>query len=428
MISGTHESAPSESISAQYNPFSPRISGLTPDEVIKSLIERRENLEKGGVNCIPFPFKRFSQEIPGVEQGQYIIMTASTKIGKSQCTNFLYVYNTLEYAFQHPEKCSVHIIYFSLEESPQRVIERYMSHLLWQLDGMRLAPADLRSTNAEYPVPQEALDLLQTKPYQDRLRHFERCVQFETEETNATGIRNVCIDYAKIVGTLKTHKIKSKADPNVEVDVFDSYVPNDPNHYKIVIVDHMSLVDTERGYRLKDSMDKLSEYFVKYLRNRFGFTCVAVQQQAFENEGLEAMKQKKLLPTAASLSDTKYTSRDADLVLGLFSPDKFGLPTWNGYTIAKDQGGLGSYARFMQVIANRNGEVGGVCPLFFDGAVCDFQELPKPEDVNALSQFYLEAESRRSYKQQRKLLSLGAVVNTVIKNLKKNNNYNKRKK
>ena len=423
MISGTNAS-----INVQYNPFtSDQGISLTPDEVIKSLIQRRDNLQQGGVNCIPFPFKRFSQEVPGVEQGQYVIVTASTKIGKSQLTNFLYVYNTLEYAFNNPDKCSVHIIYFSLEESPQRVIERYMSHLLYQLDGMRIAPSDLRSTNIEYPVPQEALDLLQTPPYQDRLRFFEQCVQFETEETNATGIRNVCVEYAKSVGTIHTHKVKSKSDPTKEVDVFDSYTPEDPNHYKICVVDHMSLVDTERGFRLKDSMDKLSEYFVKYLRNRFGFTCVAVQQQAFENEGLEAMKQKKLLPTAAGLSDTKYTSRDADLVLGLFSADKFGLPSWLGYTIAKDQDGLGSYARFMQVIANRNGEVGGVCPLFFDGAVCDFQELPKVEDVNAVAKYYLEAQSRRNYKQQRKLLSLGAVVSTVIRNLKTNNNYNKRK-
>ena len=422
MLTGSNPS--STDLNVQYNPFQASEgtgSGiLSPDQVIMSLIQRRLNLENGGVNCIPLPFERFRQEIPGIEQGQYVICTASTKVGKTQLTSFIYMYNTLEYAFQNPDKCSVHIIYFALEESPQRVIERYMSHLLWKLDGLRIAPADLRSTSTDYPVPQEAIDLLKTKPYQDRLHFFEKCVQFETEDTNVTGIRNVCVNYAKKVGKVNTHKIRSNADPTREVEVFDSYTPNDPNHYKIVIVDHLSLVDTERGYRLKDSMDKLSEYFVKYLRNRFGFTCVAVQQQAFDSEGLEAIKMKKLLPTAASLSDTKYTARDADLVIGLFSPDKFGIPTWNGYDITR----LGSYARFMQVIANRNGEVGGVCPLFFDGAVCDFKELPLTSQVNELSQYYLEAESRKTYKQQRKLLSLGAVIATVIDNMKSNNNYN----
>ena len=415
MIAGTN---PSTGIDVQYNQFSDGPKNYTdPDSVIESLVARRDNIEKGGVNCIPLPFERFRSEVPGIEQGQYIVLTASTKIGKTQLASYIYLYSVLEYAFQNPGKCSVHIIYFALEESPQRVIERYMSHLLYQLDGMRIAPADLRSTSIDYPVPQEALDLLKTKPYQDRLSFFRECVQFETEETNSTGIRNVCIDYAKKVGTMKTHTIASKSDPGKKIEVFDSYVPNDPNHYKIVIVDHMSLIDTERGYRLKDSMDKLSEYFVKYLRNRFGYTCVAIQQQAFDGEGLEAIKQKRLMPTVASLSDTKYTSRDADLVIGLFSPDKFGIPNWLGYDITRLRG----YARFMQVIANRNGEVGGVCPLFFDGAVCDFKELPKTDGQheNELAKAYLEAENRINYKQQRRLLSLHAVVMTILQRIKK---------
>ena len=126
----------------------------------------------------------------------------------------------------------------------------------------------------------------------------------------------------------------------------------------------------------------MSEYFVKYLRNRYGYTCVAIQQQASESEGLEAIKQKRMIPAASTLADSRYTSRDADIVLGLFDPSKFGLSSWLGYPIAASANGIGleKYARFMYVIANRNGEMGGICPLFFDGAVCHFEELPKPEE------------------------------------------------
>ena len=52
----------------------------TMDAVIENLIERRENVINGGVNCIPLPFQRFRSEIPGVEQGQYIILTANQKV------------------------------------------------------------------------------------------------------------------------------------------------------------------------------------------------------------------------------------------------------------------------------------------------------------------------------------------------------------
>lgn len=282
----------------------------TADRVMENLIVRRSNVLNGGTNCIPLPFDRFRTEIPGIEQGQYIVITANQKTGKTQLADYIYLFSALDYAFEHPDRCSLHVIYFALEESVQKVLERYMSHLLYKFDGIRLSPADLRSTSFDYPVPVEALEKLQSDRYRDRLRFFERCVQFETEDTNPTGILRVCEKYAKSVGTYKSHKMESKGNSFKEVEVFDSYVQNDPNHYKIVVVDHIGLVDREQGFRTKDAVDKMSEYFVKYLRNRYNFTCVAIQQQASESEGLDAIKQKRMLPAASTLGDSKYTARD----------------------------------------------------------------------------------------------------------------------
>ena len=217
----------------------------------------------------------------------------------------------------------------------------------------------------------------------------------------------MCEAYAKSVGKYTSHKQQSKGDWTREIEVFDDYKQDDPNHYKIVIIDHIGLVDKEQGFKTKDAIDKTSEYFVKYLRNRYNYTCVAIQQQASEMEGLEAIKQKRMLPTAAGGGDSKYTFRDCDLALGLFDPSKFGLPNWLGYKIQDTDGsGLKNYGRFLYVIANRNGEMGGVCPLLFDGAVCDFKELPKPDDINALAQVYADVASKRSSKQKRKFNSL----------------------
>lgn len=384
--------------------FGSELSDLaTTGLVIDNLEERRRNVAKGGVNCIPLPFERFRSEVPGIEQGQYVVITANQKTGKTQIANYLYLFKTLDYCFEHPDKCSCHIIYFALEESVQKIIERYMSHLLFKLDGYRFAPADLRSTSMEFPVPSEVIELLKSEKYQERLRFFEQCVQFETENTNPTGVLRVCEAYAKSVGTYKTHKQPSKGDWTKEVEIFDSYEPNDKNHYKICIIDHIGLVDREQGFRTKDAVDKMSEYFVKYLRNRYGFTCVAIQQQASESEGLEAIKQKRMLPTASTLGDSKYTARDADLVLGLFDPSKFGLSTWLGYDIGS---GLKNYGRFLYVIANRNGEMGGVCPLFFDGAVCDFEELPRPDEVTKIKEYYDKAMNLKSWKQRKRLQQL----------------------
>lgn len=390
----------------------------TINDVLDNLAERRQNVLLGGVNCIPLPFERFRNEFPGIEQGQYIVITANAKTGKTQWANYVYLFNVLDYAFNNKDKCSVHIIYFALEEAIQKIIERYMSYLLYKLDNIRITPADLRSTSTDFPVPMEVLEKFKSARYKERLDFFNKCVQFETEDTNPTGILRVCEAYAKSVGEYKSHTMKSKGLSDKEVTVFDSYVQADPNHYKIVIIDHIGLVDKEQGFRTKDAVDKMSEYFVKYLRNRYNFTCVAIQQQASESEGLEAVKMKRMLPTASTLGDSKYTARDADLVLGLFDPSKFGLPAWLGYKIQDENGiGLRNYGRFLYVIANRNGEMGGICPLFFDGAVCNFEELPRPDDTYEIDKYYKKAKDLKAQKHMKRAdrLLLISLVKRIFK-------------
>lgn len=226
----------------EFQAFAERLSDVSNYQgVLENLERRRENAVNGGANCIPFPFERFRSEVPGIEQGQYVIVTAPQKTCKTQWANYVYLYHALDYAYENPDKCSVHIIYFALEESVQKIIERYMSYLLYKLNKIRIPPADLRSTSIDYPIPESILKMFQEDEYRKRLEFFDKCVQFETEDTNPTGILRVCEKYAKTVGRYSSHKVKSNGLSGKEVDVFDSYVQNDPNHYKIVIIDHIGL-------------------------------------------------------------------------------------------------------------------------------------------------------------------------------------------
>lgn len=40
--------------------------------------------------------------------------------------------------------------------------------------------------------------------------------------------------------------------------------------------------------------------------------------------------------------------------------------------------------------------MGGICPLFFDGAVCQFNELPKPDNKEELQKIYKYLETLRN--------------------------------
>ena len=49
------------------------------NRVIDNLEKRRENIINGNINSIPSPFKRFRDDFIGIEQGQYVVVTAPTK-------------------------------------------------------------------------------------------------------------------------------------------------------------------------------------------------------------------------------------------------------------------------------------------------------------------------------------------------------------
>lgn len=362
--------------------------------VLGNLKRRKEKLLNGGINSIPSPFVRFSDDFIGIEQASYYCITSSTKGAKTQFASFVFVFNALIYAYNNPDKVRLKIFYYPLEETPEDIMIRFMSFLLYTLSNgqIRIAPVDLKSTKNYKPVSDEILDLLNTEEYSKIIQFFEDNIIFSAS-TNPTGVYTECRRYAEEHGTVykKKQKIKNEFGQTVEVDAFDHYEQDDPDEYRIIFYDHISLTSTEKGLTLKQSIDKLSEYFV-LLRNRYKFSPVVIQQQAFAGEGLDAFKENKLRPTIANLGDSKYPSRDANVVLGLFSPFKYELPEYQHYDITK----LKDNVRFLEVLVNRGGSPGGLVALYFDGAVNYFNELPRPEEKEALKQIYdFLVESRK---------------------------------
>lgn len=356
------------------------------DRVVANLADRRQRILDGQLNCIPSPFKRFSEDFIGIEQSCYYTVTSFTKGGKSQFTSYTFIYKPLMFCYFTKADIDIKILYFPLEETPERIMQRFISWLLYDFSKgrIRISPRDLRSTTSA--VSQEILDVINTDEIQDILKYFEEHVIFPEEAANPTGIYKYCKSYAKAHGKVytRTKMFKDEFGVEYEKEVFDRYEQDNPNEYRLIIIDTINLIDTERGMTLKQSMDKLSEYCAKYLRNRYFFSPVVIQQQAFDQEGNEAFKVGRVRPSVAGLGDSKYTSRDSNVVLGLFSPFRFALKEYEGYDISKFKDNI----RFLEMIVNRDGEMGGLCPLFFDGAVCQFNELPRPDDQAGLNEVY----------------------------------------
>lgn len=50
------------------------------NRVYNNIIDRRDRLLSGKINCIPWGLPRFENESPGIEQGKYYLISANQKV------------------------------------------------------------------------------------------------------------------------------------------------------------------------------------------------------------------------------------------------------------------------------------------------------------------------------------------------------------
>lgn len=366
-------------------------------DVMAYLRERKERAENGKFNCIPLPFKRFREFLPGTEMGKFIVVTANQKVCKTKFCDYVYVYETLFFMMKNPD-VKVKIFYFCLEESAKKKFIEFQCHLLYRLDGIIISPTELASTDKDKPVPDTILELLESDKYQEYIKKFEEVVEYIDSEKNPTGINKRCRDFALSNGHInyKTIETKDPTTGNITtkevIDPVNPYTPNDPELYKIVILDNAANLATETGLDKKGTIEKMAKYAIT-LRNQLNYTFILVQHQAQAQEGIENFKLNKIKPSSDGLADCKTTTRDVNMVIGLYSPFKYGLPKYEGYDITKFR----NHIRFMEVVEDRDyGSNGNICPLYFDGAVSMFSELPKADDVAGMNRVYKFLEESKA--------------------------------
>lgn len=242
--------------------------------VLHNAKERRERILEGKVNCIPSPFKTFRYDFPGVELGTYYLVSGGAKASKSKLANFLFLFNTIVYAYNNPDLVRLKVFYALLEEKAENITGKFICFLLYTLSAgkIRVDIKTFKSVDEGRVLSEDILELLQTLEYQSILHFFEEHVTF-IPDRNPTGIYHTLEKYAEANGTIHRKKVEG-----YDREVFDYYEPNDPDEYVMCMVDHIGLISTERGMDLRNSIKKLSEY-LKIVRNKYNYIPVVVQQQ-----------------------------------------------------------------------------------------------------------------------------------------------------
>lgn len=349
------------------------------DNVVKTIKGNQLKRSNTYFNCIPFVgFERLEQEIPGIEKSTYYIVTAGSGIGKSKFVRSLFVHHPVNYVIENPEAdIKLKIFIFSLEESKQKVMLGEISKYLFSRFGIRKSIKQLLFVGRHNEVESHVVDKVEQA--RNKFEQFEKYVEIHDNVRKPSEMYSTVEAWLRENGHIEYKDIHVFEDGQIrKKTVVDKYIPNHPNTYCIVLTDHVKLMQGDRrGDTIKRTMDDWSSNYCLKLRDDFGCSVVNVQQQAAQQESIDNIKAKKTEPSLSGLGEHKLTQQDADIVLGLYAPDRYELQQHRGYDISL----LRDNYRSMLILKNRNGSANKSLAMYFDGAVDTFKELPRPEDM-----------------------------------------------
>ena len=98
------------------------------------------------------------------------------------------------------------------------------------------------------------------------------------------------------------------------------------------------------------------------------------EKQEFTKSGATIIE--RLKPSADYLADCRTTSRDVDLMIGLFAPSRYNIREYNDWDLSR----IGRSHRELLILLNRNGISSASIDLMFLGGCNYFEELPKQPD------------------------------------------------
>lgn len=341
--------------------------------VVNKIKDNRERRLSGKYNSILTPFKRLNKVFPGFEKGKFIIVTANSGVGKTQITKYLFVLGI--YNFCKENNIPLKIFYFALEETKENFWLTILSNKLKQVYKLDIETSELKSLG-ENALSEDIIT--KVEELEASLLPMMECITVIDDVTNPFGLykigRQYALDNGKMVGEGYNQK----------------YEANNPEEMVITITDHISLISREKDPDTGEKMDQWQsigkysqDYCLKGFCKRYNFLNIFVQQQesskekqqyTFKGDSIE----DKLEPTLDGLATNKETQREADLVFGLFAPDRFKIEDHRGYDIRI----LKDNYRSLKVLKDRNyGLANNYIPLLFNGKTNHFYELPRAEEM-----------------------------------------------
>ena len=284
------------------------------------------------------------------------------------------MYCPLKHAFSKGLK-NIHILYFSFEISAEILLAKLLSLYIYDKHKISISYEEILSltkpiTEENYKLVQEARGWLEE--VEDIIEIID--TQMESGSVYHT-IKKWCLKYGKI----RTTEVKG-----FPMETYEEY---DPNHYLIVIIDHIRLLKQKQP-SIREEIELCCKYLIS-LRNKFRLRITIVQQLNRNSKSMDRKLNGYEMLALDDLSDSGAPAQASEQVIGIFFPHREKIATCEGYPVNKI---LKDRLRILQIMKNRFGMSDKVIGVGFYGEIGYWVEMPKPEDISNYSR-YLSLET-----------------------------------
>lgn len=322
----------------------------------------------GKNNGIPMGFNRLNKYI-GIRKGIYTLIGGLTGSGKTSFVDDAFVLNPFDwYIGQSNPNIKLRIIYRSMERSRTYKLAKWVSRKIFLDHGFMIPVNKLLGWTEKMTPDEHDLFLM----YEDYINQMEDVITIIDGPENAVGIAK----------ELKAHALQNGRIE--QIDEFNKcYVPDNEDEITIVILDHIGLLKTTKDQTTKkEAIDKMSDE-LRYARDFFGYTPVAVSQFNRSISNIQRIKNGDVEPQLEDFAESSSTQNDADVVLALFDPMRYKVNDPSGYELEKliDKSTGAKYFRSLRLIKNSYGEDDVRIGLGFMGQIGMFKELKKRKDM-----------------------------------------------
>jgi len=329
----------------------------------------KETIEKGknGLNIgLSTGLDKLDMLTYGLNRGWMYTWCADSGAGKSSLVLYTTVYQPFQQYLASDRTININFLLFSFELSAEVLLTKLLSIYMWDTYKVEASYDTILSLSE--PIDDNKYSYV--KKSMEWLYELEKHCTIIDKPVTAKHMYGICKEWTKQFGKYNETELGDY--------VKEDYVPNDPQQWLIVNVDHIKLLKTDAGNSAKQEIDDASNYLIT-LRNKCKLT-VNIVQQLNRNFKSVARRQECVNRSGLQLddlSDSSGPSQASEVVIGIWHPYREHQPRCENYDIKQLQDSI----RFLHILKHRFGMADRVLAVSFFGSVGKWACLPLPDQI-----------------------------------------------